>query len=56
MGCKNNGQKSGMEGKIMVGSAKYFSDYTIRIRFSDGKEKLIYFKPFYPNHFILRCQ
>lgn len=31
---------------LKVDSAKYLSDYAIRIRFNDGKEKLIDFKPF----------
>ena len=32
--------------QLKVESAKYLSDYAIRIRFSDGKEKLVDFKPF----------
>jgi hypothetical protein len=32
--------------RLKIDSAKYLSDYVIRIKFSDGKEKLIDFKPF----------
>ena len=32
--------------QLKIDSAKYLSDYAIRIRFSDGKEKLVDFKPF----------
>ncbi len=32
--------------QLKIDSAKYLSDYAIRIKFSDGKEKLIDFKPF----------
>jgi hypothetical protein len=32
--------------QLKINSAKYLSDYAIRIRFSDGKEKLVDFKPF----------
>jgi hypothetical protein len=32
--------------QLRIDSAKYLSDYAIRIRFSDGKEKLVDFKPF----------
>ena len=32
--------------QLKIDSAKYLSDYIIRIRFSDGKEKLVDFKPF----------
>lgn len=32
--------------RLKVDSAKYLSDYAIRIKFSDGKEKLVDFKPF----------
>ena len=32
--------------QLKIDSAKYLSDYAIRIRFSDGKERLIDFKPF----------
>ena len=32
--------------QLKIDSAKYLSDYVIRIRFSDGKEKLVDFKPF----------
>jgi hypothetical protein len=31
---------------LKIDSAKYLSDYVIRIRFSDGVEKIIDFKPF----------
>lgn len=31
---------------LKIDSAKYLSDYAIRIRFSDGNEKLVDFKPF----------
>lgn len=32
--------------QIKIDSAKYLSDYAIRIKFSDGSEKLVDFKPF----------
>jgi hypothetical protein len=32
--------------QLKIDSAKYLSDYAIRIRFSDGKERLVDFKPF----------
>ena len=32
--------------QIKIDSAKYLSDYAIRLRFSDGNEKLVDFKPF----------
>ncbi len=32
--------------QLKIDSAKYLSDYTIRIKFSDGNEKLVDFKPF----------
>jgi hypothetical protein len=32
--------------RLKIDSAKYLSDYVIRIRFSDGNEKLVDFKPF----------
>jgi DUF971 family protein len=32
--------------QIKIVSAKYLSDYAIRIKFSDGNEKLVDFKPF----------
>ncbi len=32
--------------QIRIDSAKYLSDYAIRIKFSDGNEKLVDFKPF----------
>jgi hypothetical protein len=31
---------------LKIDSAKYLSDYAIRIRFSNGNEKLVDFKPF----------
>lgn len=34
------------ESQLRIDSAKYLSDFAIRIKFSDGKEKLIDFKPF----------
>ncbi len=32
--------------QLKIEHAKYLSDYAIRIRFSDGKERLVDFKPF----------
>lgn len=32
--------------RLKIDSAKYLSDYAIRIKFSDGNEKLVDFKPF----------
>ncbi len=32
--------------QLKIDSAKYLSDYAIRIKFSDGNERLIDFKPF----------
>ncbi len=32
--------------QMKIDSAKYLSDYAIRLRFSDGNEKLVDFKPF----------
>lgn len=32
--------------RLRIDSAKYLSDYAIRIKFSDGHEKLVDFKPF----------
>lgn len=32
--------------QLKVDSAKYLSDYAIRIKFNDGKERLVDFKPF----------
>jgi hypothetical protein len=32
--------------QIRIDSAKYLSDYAIRIKFSDGNEKLVDFRPF----------
>jgi len=31
---------------LKIDFAKYLSDYAIRIKFSDGREKLVDFKPF----------
>lgn len=33
-------------GQLKIDSAKYLSDYAIRIRFNDGNEQLVDFKPF----------
>ena len=38
-------QESGVD-QIRIISAKYLSDFAIRLKFSDGVEKLIDFKPF----------
>jgi uncharacterized protein YjbK len=32
--------------ELKIDSADYLSDYTIRIKFSDGNEKIVDFKPF----------
>lgn len=32
--------------QLKIDSAKYLSDYAIRIKFNDGNERLIDFKPF----------
>jgi len=32
--------------QLKIDSAKYLSDYAIRLKFSDGKEILVDFKPF----------
>ncbi|WP_373524042.1 DUF2442 domain-containing protein [Aquiflexum sp.] len=32
--------------ELRIESAKYLSDFAIRIKFSDGNEKLVDFKPF----------
>jgi len=40
-----NENESGFE-QLKIDSAKYLSDYAIRIKFNDGNEKLIDFKPF----------
>jgi len=32
--------------QLKIDSAKYLSDYVIRIKFSDGNERLVDFKPF----------
>lgn len=37
--------ESGSE-KLKIDSAKYLSDYAIRLFFNDGTEKLVDFKPF----------
>jgi hypothetical protein len=37
--------ESGLD-QLKINSAKYLSDYAIRIKFSDGHEKLVDFKPF----------
>lgn len=37
--------KSGTE-QLKIDSAKYLSDYAIRIHFNDGTEKIVDFKPF----------
>jgi hypothetical protein len=37
--------KSDVE-QLRIDSAKYLSDYAIRIKFSDGADKLVDFKPF----------
>ena len=36
-------------GQLKIESAKYLSDYAIRILFNDGTEKLVDFKPFLSN-------
>lgn len=38
-------QESGFD-QLKIDSAKYLSDYAIRIKFSDGSDKLVDFKPF----------
>jgi len=38
-------QESGFD-QLKIDSAKYLSDYAIRIKFSDGVVKLVDFKPF----------
>jgi hypothetical protein len=35
--------------QLKINSAKYLSDYAIRILFNDGTEKLVDFKPFLSN-------
>jgi hypothetical protein len=40
-----NDQETDVE-QLKIDSAKYLSDYVIRISFSDGTEKLVDFKPF----------
>jgi len=37
--------KSGFE-QLKIDSAKYLSDYVLRIQFNDGTERLVDFKPF----------
>jgi hypothetical protein len=37
--------------QLKIESAKYLSDYAIRLRFSDGKEKIVDFKPFLSKSF-----
>jgi len=37
--------ESGLK-QLKIDSAKYLSDYAIRIRFNDGNERLVDFKPF----------
>lgn len=32
--------------RLKIDSAKYLTDYAIRIKFNDGNEKLVDFKPF----------
>jgi hypothetical protein len=32
--------------KLKIDSAKYLSDYAIRIKFNDGNERVVDFKPF----------
>ena len=32
--------------ELKIDSAKYLSDYVIRIKFNDGNEKIVDFKPF----------
>lgn len=32
--------------QLKIDSAKYLSDYVIRIKFSDGNERIVDFKPF----------
>jgi len=34
---------------VKIASAKYLSDYVIRLNFTNGEEKLVDFKPFYKN-------
>jgi hypothetical protein len=36
-------------GQLKIESAKYLSDFAIRILFNDGTEKLVDFKPFLSN-------
>ena len=40
-----NENESGFE-QLKIDSAKYLSDYAIRVKFSDGIERLVDFKPF----------
>ncbi len=41
----NKNSESGFN-QLKIVSAKYLSDYAIRIKFSDGKERIVDFKPF----------
>lgn len=38
-------QESGFD-QLKIDSAKYLSDFAIRIKFSDGSDKVVDFKPF----------
>ena len=40
---KDFGKETGL---LKIDSARYLSDYVIRLRFSNGMEKLVDFKPF----------
>lgn len=42
----NTEGQSGIPPVIAIDSAKYLSDYAIRVHFTDGSEKVIDFKPF----------
>ncbi len=35
--------------QVRIDSAKYLSDFAIRIKFNDGEERLVDFKPFLSN-------
>ncbi len=43
-------QESGFD-QLKIDSAKYLSDYAIRIKFNDGSDKLVDFKPFLSKSF-----
>ena len=43
-----NDSRSGLK-NLKIDSAKYLSDYVIRIIFNDGNERLVDFKPFLSN-------